>query len=32
MAARPKRAAKLGEPSVDPPGLFGVPGVRGLGA
>jgi hypothetical protein len=31
MAARPKRAAEPGEPTTGPPGLFGVPGVRGLG-
>ena len=31
MAARPKRTAGPGEPTTGPPGLFGVPGVRGLG-
>lgn len=30
MAARPKRAAEPGEPATRPPGLLGVPGVRGL--
>ena len=30
IAARPKRAAEPGEPTTGPPGLFGVPGVRGL--
>jgi len=31
MAARPKRAAMPGECRIELPGLFGVPGVRGLG-
>lgn len=30
MAARPNRAAEPGEPRTGPPGLFGVPGVRGV--